>query len=111
MTDTPEETQTPEEQDEAVGAYYPEDAEDDNDAPEELRDHLADDSMKLDGLNKAIIGVDTNGYLVYDYGKIVEVFVADHDMSYEEAMEFTDFNVVGIGGGNWTIMNSRENYL
>jgi len=85
----------------------------DNEAPIELRDFLAEDSMKLDGLNDAIVGVDTKGYLVYDYHKIVDVFTKEpHGMEFEEAIEFTDFNVVGLdGNGNWTIIYNRENYV
>jgi len=86
---------------------------DDNEAPIELKDFLAEDSMKLDGLNDAIVGVDTKGYLVYDYHKIVDVFTKEpHGMEFEEAIEFTDFNVVGLdGNGNWTIIYNRENYV
>jgi hypothetical protein len=85
----------------------------DNEAPIELRDFLAEDCMKLDGLNDAIVGVDTKGYLVYDYHKIVDVFTKEpHGMEFEEAIEFTDFNVVGLdGNGNWTIIYNRENYV
>jgi hypothetical protein len=33
-------------------------------------------------------------------------------MEFEEAIEFTDFNVVGLdGNGNWTIIYNRENYV
>ena len=42
-------------------------------APIELQEFLAEDCLKLDGLNDAIVGVDTKGYLVYDYQKIVDV--------------------------------------
>ena len=86
---------------------------DENQAPIELREFLAEDSMKLDGLNDAIVGVDTKGYLVYDYHKIVDVFTKEpHGMEFEEAIEFTDFNVVGLdGNGNWTIIYNRENYV
>ena len=79
-----------------------------------IQDHcvLEEDAMKLDGLDKAIVGVDTKGYLVYDYQKIVDAFTEEpHNMEYEEAIEFTDFNVVGLdGNGNWTIMYNREYY-
>ena len=85
----------------------------DNEAPVELQEFLAVDCMKLDGLNDAIVGVDTKGYLVYDYHKIVDVFTKEpHGMEFEEAIEFTDFNVVGLdGNGNWTIIYNRENYV
>ena len=32
--------------------------------------------------------------LVYDYEKIIEMFMARDGMSYEEAQEFTDYNTV-----------------
>ena len=44
--------------------------EDDNQAPIELQEYLAEDCLKLDGLNEAIVGVTSQGYLVYDYEKI-----------------------------------------
>ena len=69
--------------------------------------------MKLDGLDKAIFGVYTKGYLVYDYQKIVDAFTEEpHNMEYEEAIEFADYNVVGLdGNGNWTIMYNKEYYV
>ena len=81
-------------------------------APIELQEFLAEDCMKLDGLNDAIVGVDTKGYLVYDYQKIVDVFTKEpHNMEYEEAIEFTDFNVVGLdGNGNWIIVMPKYYY-
>ena len=44
--------------------------------------------------------------------KTLDVFTKEpHNMEYEEAIEFTDFNVVGLdGNGNWTIMYNREYY-
>jgi len=73
--------------------------------PSEYADHLAEDAMKLDNLNDAIIGVSTQGYLVYCYDKIVDHFVKEDGMEREEAIEFTDFNVVGLdGNGNWIIV-------
>ena len=47
----------------------------DNQAPIELQEYLAEDCLKLDGLNEAIVGVTSQGYLVYDYEKIIEVFM------------------------------------
>ena len=47
----------------------------------------------LDGLNDAIIGIDTDEHVVYSYDKIVEVFIG-HGMTMEEAIEYTDYNVI-----------------
>ena len=85
----------------------------DNQAPIELQEYLADDCLKLDGLNEAIVGVTSQGYLVYDYEKIIEVFMKEpSNMEYDEAIEFFDYNVLGLeGNGNWVIMKNREYYV
>ena len=87
--------------------------EDDNEAPSELLEYLAEDCLKLDGLNDAIVGVTSQGYLVYDYEKIIEVFMKEpSNMEYDEAVEFFDYNVLGLeGNGNWVIMKNREYYV
>ena len=84
----------------------------DNQAPIELQEYLAEDCLKLDGLNEAIVGVTSQGYLVYDYEKIIEVFMKEpSNMEYDEAIEFFDYNVLGLeGNGNWVIMKNREYY-
>lgn len=75
----------------------------------DMEDMLAEDAMQLDGLNDAIIGVSTQGYIIYSYWKIVEKFMSDDGMTDEEALEFTDYNVVGLdGNGNWIIMYEKE---
>jgi hypothetical protein len=85
--------------------------EDDNQAPSELLEYLAEDCLKLDGLNEAIVGVTSQGYLVYDYEKIIGVFMKQ-GMENDEAIEFFDYNVLGLeGNGNWVIMKSREYYV
>ena len=85
--------------------------EDDNQAPSELQEYLAEDCLKLDGLNEAIVGVTSQGYLVYDYEKIIEVFMKQ-GMENDEAIEFFDYNVLGLAGnGNWVIMKNRSYYV
>ena len=75
----------------------------------DMEDMLAEDAMQLDGLNDAIIGVSTQGYIIYSYWKIVEKFMSDDGMTDEEALEFTDYNIVGLdGNGNWIIMYEKE---
>ena len=71
---------------------------------------LADDALQLDGLEKAIVGVSEDGYLIYHYDKIVDVFVQRDGMDYDEAQEWTDYNVLGVScNGNWTIMFPVDN--
>jgi hypothetical protein len=79
--------------------------------PIDIAEHLAEDAMKLDNLNDAIIGVTTQGYLVYCYDKIIDHFVKEDGMEREEAIEWTDFNVVGLdGNGNWIIVMPKYYY-
>jgi hypothetical protein len=79
--------------------------------PAEIVEHLANDALKLDYLNEAIIGISTQGYLVYCYDKIVDLFVQNHGMERDEAIEWVDYNVVGLdGNGNWTIVMPKYYY-
>ena len=62
--------------------------------------------LKWDGFDSAIIGVgernNTDSMIVYDYDKMVKVLVTRDDMSYEEAEEYIDFNIVGAWIGDTT---------
>lgn len=43
---------------------------------------------------EAIIGISDNFSIVYDYDKMVKILVRDDDISYEEAVEYIDCNVL-----------------
>tara|TARA_B100000475_G_C14991027_1_gene312280 strand:+ start:702 stop:941 length:240 start_codon:yes stop_codon:yes gene_type:complete len=62
--------------------------------------------LKWDGFDNAIIGVgernNTDSMIVYDYEKMVKVLVTRDDMSYEEAEEYIDYNVIGAWIGDTT---------
>ena len=62
--------------------------------------------LKWDGFDNAIIGVgernNTDSMIVYDYDKMVKVLVTRDDMSYEEAEEYIDYNIVGAWIGDTT---------
>ena len=80
--------------------------------PADIAENLADDALKLDGLNEAIIGISTQGYLVYCYDKIVDAIMHNGGIDRGEAIEFADYNVVGLdGNGNWTIVYPTYYYL
>ena len=70
--------------------------------------------LKWDGFDSAIIGVgernNTDSMIVYDYDKMVKVLVTRDDMSYEEAEEYIDFNIVGAWIGDTTpiIVNKKS---
>ena len=56
--------------------------------------------VKADGLEDAIIGVggrmNMPDVLIYSYNKCVEIFMKRDGMSHEEAVEWMEFNVVGV---------------
>ena len=70
--------------------------------------------LKWDGFDNAIVGVgernNTDSMIVYDYNKMVKILVTRDDMSYEEAEEYIDFNIVGAWIGDTTpIIVTKKN--
>tara|TARA_B100000902_G_C26928342_1_gene725111 strand:+ start:250 stop:552 length:303 start_codon:yes stop_codon:yes gene_type:complete len=45
--------------------------------------------------NKTIMGYSGDGQVVYSVGQILEGHVNEDDMTYEEAIEFFEFNTIG----------------
>ena len=65
---------------------------------------LKDGALILDGLDDAIAGVSDDGILIYDHNKMVKVF-EKQGMTVEEAVEWIDYNVMGVqGNGEGFIM-------
>ena len=62
-----------------------------------IRELLTEGALILEGLDDAIVGYSDGGLLIYDYEKTVEHFVED-GMTREEAVEWVDFNVLGLQG-------------
>lgn len=62
----------------------------------ELRAELPEDALVFDNLSYdgAIIGYTTNGKVVYDFDKMVEELMHDEDWSYEDAVEWIEFNTI-----------------
>ena len=60
--------------------------------------------MKADGFDDAILGMSTRigdeSLIAYDYDKCIEIL--QKEMSYEEAVEYMEFNVVGSYVGEGT---------
>lgn len=48
--------------------------------------------LKADGLDDAIIGVWSEGRLVYSVDKVIDILMAQ-DMTEQEAIEFYEFNI------------------
>ena len=71
-----------------------------------INENWQDESLlMLDGMDDAIVGVvsgiDIQPKVVYDREKIIEILMT-HDMTYEEAVEFMDFNITGAYMGEST---------
>ena len=47
------------------------------------------------GIGIAVGGPNMNDVVVYDYEKCIEVLISRDGMSYSDAMEYMDYNVVG----------------
>ena len=56
-------------------------------------------AIRFSGLDDAIIGVDQNGQLCYLHSKMMELFMNNEKMTEIEAMEWIDYNVIGVNAG------------
>ena len=74
--------------------------------------------LRADGLDEACIGWtdswngdERNIRLVYDIGKVVNILQERDGMTYEDAVEFFDFNIAGayLGKGTPVFINSLIN--
>jgi len=64
------------------------------------------EAIRFTGLDDAILGTNQNGELVYSFELMIDSFM-EEGMSYEEAVEWIDYNVVSImGGQGFTILYS-----
>jgi hypothetical protein len=58
-----------------------------------------------DGMDDAIVGIGqrfTTYFMVYDFEKVLDKLVTRDGMSYEDALEYFDFNIVGGWVGDAT---------
>lgn len=73
------------------------------------------DAIVFTDLQEALIGIVTQQYrslALYDYDKIIDIFMKRDGMTYEEAIEFCEFNTVGTWAGEYTpIIVHREEIL
>ena len=56
---------------------------------------LQDGALILHGLDNAIAGESDCGRLIYDYNKMLRIFIRQ-GMSPDEAIEWIDYNVMGV---------------
>lgn len=63
---------------------------------QQLRDELPEDAIVFDNMSYdgSIVGVTTDGRVVYDYDKMVEELMADEEWNYDDATEWIDYNTI-----------------
>ena len=62
-----------------------------------------DELLKADGFDDAVIGIDAVKLrLVYDVDKMRSILIDQEGMSFDEAMEYLDYNVLGAYVGEQT---------
>ena len=61
-----------------------------------IREILPEGAIILDNsaFDNSIIGVTLDGRLIYDYDKMIEELIEDDCMSFDEAMEWIDYNTI-----------------
>ena len=62
----------------------------------QLRDELPEDAIVFDNMSYdgSIIGVTTDDRVVYSYDKMIEELMQDEELSYEDAVEWIDYNTI-----------------
>ena len=67
---------------------------------------LNPDAVRFDGLDHCVLGLggqfSMDPVLVYDYDLMIEHFLFNDNLTYEEAVEHVDLNVVGLWAGPHT---------
>tara|TARA_S200002703_G_scaffold137311_1_gene127025 strand:- start:292 stop:513 length:222 start_codon:yes stop_codon:yes gene_type:complete len=59
--------------------------------------------LKVDGFDKAIIGEEYfSGRLVYSAERMMKILMNRDGMSFEEALEFMEYNIIGAYVGEMT---------
>lgn len=71
--------------------------------------------MLCNGFDEAIIGmaerINLSHIVAYDVDKMLEIMVERDGMTYEEAMEYFDYNILGAWMGEYTPVYIRKNIL
>jgi len=68
-------------------------------------------ALRLDDLDYAIVGTTQDGLFVYDYDRVIDIFIKEHGMELDEAIEWVDHHVLGRHEGNgFIIIYSEEKY-
>ena len=63
---------------------------------------LCEESILWDDLDEAIIGLTTDMRVVYDTYKIQSILMEESGMTYDEAVEYADYNIYSAHVGEYT---------
>jgi hypothetical protein len=70
-------------------------------------DRADPEAIRFHGLDVAVVGTDQNGFLIYDYQMMINIFRTE-GMTEEEAIEWIDYNVLPVmGGQGFTILFNK----
>lgn len=73
------------------------------------------DALLCDGFDEAIIGmaerINLGPVVAYDVDKMLDIMVERDGMTYEEAMEYFDYNILGAWMGENTPVYIKTNAL
>ena len=82
---------------------------------EYIEDELSEGAMKVDGFVDCICGVverfGMESVLLYDTDTMIEKMMSQDGMSYQEAIEYFDYNIKGAWMGEGTPCFFRESFL
>lgn len=68
-------------------------------------EETGEELLCADGFDDCIVGLGrqfTKTFVVYDLDKVIETLITRDGMSYEDAVEFFEFNIVGAWVGEAT---------
>jgi hypothetical protein len=69
---------------------------------EEIKESADPEALCADGFDEAIIGTDTNGRIVYNINKMIDILVERDEMEELEAIEYLEFNTLFAYVGEMT---------
>jgi hypothetical protein len=81
---------------------------------EELAESYSEDLLFADGYDNAIVGVCVgfdSGRVVYSVSKMIDICMKDDEMTYEDSVEWLEFNTFGAYVGENTPIYIETSFL
>lgn len=79
---------------------------------EEILENFPEDQfLKADGFDEAVIGLCyVSQRLIYSINKCIDILVEEHEMEYEEALDYFYYNTAGAYVGEQTPIYCLDNF-